>query len=79
MACEESFIDCTSLSFNYNIMGIVSISYTMVHKNADYCYVTELNAGGQHFSGYITDMSLSPVRDTVNWYETRVTLIATTD
>jgi hypothetical protein len=79
MACTEAFIDCTSLSFSYNIMGIVTITYTMVHKDAEYCYITELNAGGQSFSGYISDMSLTPVKDTLSWYETRVTLIATTD
>jgi len=79
MACAEAFIDCTSLSFSYNIMGIVTINYTMVHKDADYCYTTELSAGGQRFSGYVSDMSLTPVKDTLSWYETRVTLIATTD
>jgi hypothetical protein len=79
MACTEAFIDCTSLSFSYNIMGIVTITYTMVHKDAEYCYITELNAGGQSFSGYISDMSLTPIKDTLSWYETRVTLIATTD
>ncbi len=79
MACEEAFIDCTSLSFSYNIMGIVTISYTMVHRDPTFCYVTEIIAGGQTFEGYVTDMSLTQIKGTNAWYETHVTLTATTN
>jgi len=79
MACENAFIDCTSLTFGYDIYGIVIVSYTMVHRDANFCYETTISAGTRVFSGYITDMSLNVVPGTNDWYETHVTLKATTD
>lgn len=79
MACEEAFIDCTTLSFSYDIYGIVTISYTMVHKAADFCYETTIVAGGQVFKGYVTDMSMNVIPGTTDWYETHVTLKADTE
>ena len=78
MNCREAFIDCTSLSFSYNIFGIVQITYTMVHKEANFCYVTELDAGTRHFKGYVTNMTMNRVQGTSDWYETHVTLTADT-
>jgi hypothetical protein len=78
MACVDAFIECSSLSFSYNIFGIVTVSYIMVHREASFCYVTELDAGGQHFFGYVTDMSMNQIQGTNDWYETHVTLTAET-
>lgn len=74
-----NFIECTSLNFNYNIMGIVTVTYTIVQDTYDTDnVVSSITAGGQTFSGYVTDTSVTPVIRT-NWYEVHVTLIATTD
>ena len=74
-----NFIECTSLNINYNIMGIATVSYTIVQDTYDTNNVTtSITAGGQTFSGYITDISVAPIPRT-NWFEVHVTLIATTD
>ena len=73
------FIDCTSLSFNYDIMGRVSVSYTVVHQKPDFCYTEEITAGGRFFKGDVTSLALNQITGTVGWYETHVTLITTTN
>lgn len=73
------FIDCTSLSFTYDIMGRVTVSYTVIHESADFCYVKSISAGGQTFVGEVTAMSLNQIIGTSGWYETHVTLITTTN
>lgn len=74
-----NFIECTSLNVNYNIMGIATVSYTIVQDAYDTSNVTStITAGGQTFSGYVTDISVGPVPRT-SWYEVHVTLIATTN
>lgn len=73
------FIDCTSLSFTYDIMGRVTVSFTVIHQTEDFCYVEEIEAGGQVFSGDVTSLSLNQIVGTVGWYETHVTLITTTE
>jgi len=79
MACTNSFIECTSLSFSYDIYGIVSVSYTMVHNDSEFCYVTTINAGGVIFSGYVSSMTLKQITGTSGWYETSVVLTAITN
>lgn len=73
------FIDCTSLSFSYNVMGIVTVSYTVVHNNFNFVTYNSISAGGQTFSGYVTNASLNQIPSTQGWFETHVTLLATTD
>ena len=77
--CAGAFIECTSLSISYNIMGIATISYTMVHQEPSFCYDTTLTLGGVTFTGYVTDMSLDQIPGTTGWYETHVSLTTTTD
>jgi hypothetical protein len=74
-----SFIECTSLNFSYDVMGLVTVSYTMVHNEASITVVTNVSAGGQNFRGYITDASMNSIPNTIGWYETHVTMIATTN
>lgn len=78
-SCDGAFIECTSLSFNYAISGVCTVSYTMVHNTPNFCYVTTLEAGGQIFSGYISDMTMKTITGTSNWYETNVVLITVTN
>jgi hypothetical protein len=73
------FIDCTSLNFSYNVMGVVTISYTVVHDYFDFVVYTTINAGNQTFQGYITNASVNPMPNTDGWYETQATLVATTN
>lgn len=74
-----NFIECTSLSVNYNIMGTVAVSYTIVQDTNDIDNVKKsIKAGGKTFSGYVSDISVSPIQRT-SWFEIHVTLTATTD
>jgi len=75
---DVSFIECTSLNFSYDIMGLVTVSYTMIHTNADITIRSSITAGGKTFSGYVLDASMGVVPNAVGWYETHVTMIATT-
>ena len=76
--CIDGYIECTSLSFSYDIMGRVTVSYTTFHKSTDFCYTTTINAGGRTFEGTVTQMTLNKIQGTMDWYETHVSLIATT-
>jgi hypothetical protein len=79
LSCGE--IDCTSLSFSYDVYGNVTITYTTFFQSTStpaFCYYESIDAGGQTFSGYVTSMSLNKIPETKDWYETQVTLIART-
>ncbi len=78
-ACDSAFIDCTSLSVSFNIMGQATISYVMVHKENRLCYKDPSNfvISNRVFCGYILNMQMSRIPDTA-WYETSITMIATT-
>ena len=75
---EVKFIECTSLSVSYNIMGVATVSYTAVHNTYEFVTFNEISAGGQVFRGYITNASLNQIPNTEGWFETHVTLVATT-
>ncbi len=74
--CLDAFIECTSLSFSYDIFGIVTVSYIMVSNSSGFCYTTTIHAGGVLFKGYISSMTMKPITGTVDWYETHVVLTA---
>lgn len=74
-----AFIECTSLSFSYDTMGLVTVSYTMVHNTEDITVLNEIEAGGQKFRGYVMDAFMSAIPNTSGWYETNVSMIATTN
>ncbi len=73
------FIDCTSLNISYNVMGIATVSYTVVHDNPGFVTYNSISAGGQTFTGYVINASLDQIMNTSNWFETHVTLVATTN
>lgn len=80
----DGHIDCTSLSFSYDIMGRVTVSYTTFFKvssvgSPSFCYTEELVVGERTFTGEVTSMSLNQIIGTENWYETHVTLLTTTE
>ncbi len=74
-----AFIECTSLNFSYDVMGLVTVSYVMVHDTPNITAVTSISAGGQTFRGYIMNASMNAVPNTQDWYETHITMIATTN
>lgn len=74
-------IECTSLSFSYDVFGNVTITYTTFFQTGgtpEFCYSEHIEAGGQVFDGYVTSMSLNKIPETKDWYETQVTVIART-
>lgn len=60
------FIDCSSLSFNYNIKGDINIGFSVISdKSADELgSYTSLTFGGQTFNGYITNVTVSEIEYT---------------
>ena len=73
------FIDCTSLSISYDIMGRATVSYIVVHDRQDFVTYNSIDAGGQTFTGYVVSAQMNQIPNTANWYETHVTLITTTN
>lgn len=73
------FIECTSLSVSYDILGIASITYTIVSDTPGLKAYNELqDVGGQTFRGYVVNASVNQIQNT-NWWESHVTLRATTN
>ena len=74
-----AFIDCTSLSISYDVMGLATVTYTVVHDTAGFVVYDSITAGGQTFDGYIMNASMNPLPGTEGWFETMATLITTTN
>jgi hypothetical protein len=73
------FIECTSLSVSYDIMGIATVTYTVVSDVPGFNVFNEIqDVGGQTFRGYVVNASVTQIPNT-DWYETHATLIATTN
>ena len=81
---QVEFIECTSMNISYDVMGRVSISYTVVHTTKEITPfptgvpLNQIEAGGRTYKGYVVNASMNQIPKT-NWYETHVTFIATTD
>jgi hypothetical protein len=73
------FIECTSLNLSYNIMGIVTITYTVVSNEIGLKAYEVIEAGGKTFTGYVVSASGNRIPETSSWYETHITLISTTN
>lgn len=76
------FMECESLSISYNIMGIASISYTIISDSASPYIDNSIRAGGVNFDGVITSVYTQPIPKTEradggSWYSTNVTMVAT--
>lgn len=72
-----TFIECTSLNISYDIMGIATVTYTVVSDLPGVNVYNQIIAGGQIFTGYATNVSYQKIPET-DWYETSVTLVTTT-
>lgn len=77
MAGED--FDCPAFSVSYNIMGLATVTYSIIHNSTSNANIVDsIRAGGQTFSGYVTNIATSRLPGTT-WYETSVTLITTTN
>ena len=83
MANIKEFIDCTSVSISYDVMGIATVNYTIVFQtdgsDPTFVYYNPVTYGGRVFTGYVNNMNINRIPETENWYECQVTLITTTD
>ena len=73
------FIDCSTLSINYDMLGTATVSFTVVaaHKEPAAASVyTDLTFGHINFVGHITSLEIRRIPGTVV-YEHRYTLSAT--
>lgn len=78
MANEElEFIDCTSLNINFDIMGIATISFTIMANTPGIKTRNSIKVGENIFNGYVTNVSCAPLLNASRWYANNVTIIAT--
>lgn len=76
---STQFLDCASFSVNYDIRGLVTVTYSIIHQSHMPTGISNsISAGGQTFTGYVMSRTTTPISGST-WYETVVTLIATTD
>jgi hypothetical protein len=73
----SQFRECTSLSISYDNLGLATVNYTIVSDTSNPSIATSITAGGQTFTGYVTNLSINYIPGT-SWYETQVSLITTT-
>ncbi len=73
----KEFIECTSLSISYDIMGIATVSYTLVRNRPGLKAWNPVTFGNRTFVGYVASIDLKQIEDT-DWYENHVTLTTTT-
>lgn len=76
------FIECESLNISYNIMGVASISYTIISDTDSPSISDSIRAGGITFDGVIMSVYTQPIAKTEYatngpWYSTSVTMVAT--
>ena len=73
------FIECSSLSISYDILGLATVSFTVVTDSdslaEDY---TTINVGDLTFTGYITGATKRPILST-DWWEWGMTLVMTSE
>lgn len=79
MAEYIEFIDCTTLSISYDIMGVATVSYTLISNYPGIRYWHPIDAADQTFTGYVASIDMNPIVDTEGFNENHVTLITTTD
>ena len=59
------FVDCLSFSVSYNILGLVTVTHSIIHSSATHTDISNsISAGGQTFSGYVTNVSTNQIPGT---------------
>ncbi len=62
------FIDCTSLSISYDLLGQATVGFTVIAAAAQPInpqVYTDLTFGGINFTGYITSLSVRRIAGTI--------------
>lgn len=73
----SGFIECTSLSLSYNVFGLVTVSFVVVHEEPVLHSQTSITVANQTFSGTMINAFLQPLPNT-SWFESHITLLALT-
>ncbi len=81
MADRVEFIECTSLSISYNVLGLATVTFSVVHNfdefpSDDIMNTVRVGIPEVTFDGYVTNAYMSAIPYTVGWYETKVTLLS---
>jgi hypothetical protein len=76
------YFDCSAESITYNIMGIATISYTIISDTPNPSIKSSFSAGGVSFNGVIMNYTTQIIPKSEHssaggWYSTNVTLVAT--
>jgi hypothetical protein len=83
MAESFEFIDCATISIQYQVTGLASVSFTVVSTEQepgvlDERDYTQLNWGGLDFKGYVTQVDSSIIVGSIpSVFEHRFSLIMT--
>jgi len=74
------FIECSSLSINYDVFGIATVSFTIVadDNDVDLEGYRTLTIGNATYTGYITAVTVKPITGTT-WHEYSVSLSMTSE
>lgn len=76
---SDEFMEEPSFSVSYNIMGIATVTYSIIHSSAGGASISNsVSAGGQIFTGYVMSISTNKLTGT-SWFETSVVMVATTN
>jgi len=76
MAIE--FIECSSLTINYDVLGLATVSFTVVADNnaVDLDNYKTLSIGDATYTGWITSVTAKPIVST-DWWEYGISLVMT--
>ncbi len=69
-----SFIDCSSITLNYNELGLVTINFAVISVTAQPETYTTLTFGGVEFTGFVTNLEVGRLPGTLV-YEQRYTML----
>lgn len=69
----QSFIDCSTISLNYNELGLVTLNFSVISVSAQPDTYTTLTFGGVTFTGFVTNLEVSRLPGTLV-YEHRYTM-----
>ncbi len=73
---QFEFIDCSTLNINYDVRGIVTLSFSVISTSGGLQNVyTSLTFGGVTFNGFITSVDINPIPGTLV-YEIRLNIVA---
>lgn len=81
------FVECGTVSVNYDRMGIAAVSYTIITSKPSslgLSGVVSMSLGGISFEGYVTNVDITPISSVAGesgeiWAAASITMVATTN